>query len=225
MIWRATCRPPWMAGWATWGSGCPSSSGAAAMSPMANTSGRPGTRQVRLHHQPASPRPLEAELGGDGSGRHARRPHDGPRRQEARRRRGGRPSAVRLVDAGAEHDLDAPPGQRAQRPARGQVGRTCRAAGRPPRPAMTSGIADLGPGEVAGDDLVEQLLQGAGDLDAGRAAAADHDGQLALGRRASGLGRDPLEPVEDAAAQARPRRRPTSAGRRARARPARRSRR
>ena len=76
----------------------------------------------------------------------------------------------------------------------------------------------LGPGEVAGDDLVEQLLQGAGHLDAGRAAAADDDGQLALGR-ARGAGRGPLEPVEDGPAQAHGVVHRLQSGRRARARP------
>ena len=99
--------PPWIAGWATCGSGAPSRPGAAAMSPIANTSGWPGSeRSGSTTRRP--PRPVGVpSVAGQRLGRHAGGPHD----------RAGRRCIVPSVEvdprrprprhADAEADLDA----------------------------------------------------------------------------------------------------------------------
>ena len=152
-----TCRPPWIAGWATWGSGAPSASSEAAMSPIANTSGWPGSDRSGSTITTGPRGPFDRPRLGERVGPHTGGPHHRlSRDQPAVGELAPRSASTRSTPDAEEH-LDPPPGEGPPGPFRRAGGGTARAAGRPPRPAPPAPGGRRAPGS-RGQHPGEQLI-------------------------------------------------------------------
>ena len=177
-MFRAACLASWMAGWATWGSSPPLPSPAPARSPTTNTSGPAGDAQVVADHDPAPAGLLQAEDVGQRVGPHPRPPDQRPGRDH------GAVLEHDLVRGGvghglAEPDLHAPLAQDVEGVlARARVERRQQVVGRLQQ--HHPGPGDVQVGEVVDEHVLEQLVDGAGHLHPGGAAADHHHGEGAL---------------------------------------------
>ena len=196
----ATYSPCCLATGATPGSGLPSASGSSAVSPMTKTSGWPGTREIGRDDDAAGAIGRGAEPVAGRRGHDAGGPDDGARLDAlgAERDAVGSRSAVtgapsRTSTPSCSSDRFAPPPT-----ATGANGGSRRG------PASTSTMRALRGSMVrksAGERALGELGDGAGHLDAGRAAADDDEGQQARALGGVGLGLGALEGEQDAAAQ------------------------
>ena len=187
-ITAATWLPPWMAGWATWGSGSPGEKGDVADGEDVRVSGK---RQVAANRNSAASGKLDAEQPRHRAGGDACSPDD----------RAGRYSppifqnhgiGLDMVDTRAQLHRDLASPQRCrglirERPVEGAE----HAVGRFDERDRRRRRGEIG--VVLSEHLVDQLAKAAGHLHAGRPAADDHDAEID-GRRRVGAGS--LEPAE-----------------------------
>ena len=164
------------------------------MSPIAKTSGWPGTdRSGSTDHAPATSG-RRAKGGRQALGPDTRSPTRSSRPAAACRRTGG-PAPFDPIDAHTEAHVDAAAGERPAG-ASEDVGWNGASRRSPISTRVMLASRTGSCAEVAGEDLPVQLAQPAGHLDAGRAASADDDVEDAVGDQRRILGRF-LEAAED----------------------------